>query len=172
MSVITTETEVHPKKYGRTVKCPHCEQQLNRNTEDFVEHSGRYYHQPCFNERFADSRPRNELYEYICKLQNVSFPNTFVLRQIKEFQEPPFNYTLRGMLTTLKFAHETLGVPVKRDVGIGIIEFYYRKAIDYHINLYNIRKSSTENNYDNTEVVIYTTPPKINKKKLIDIGGL
>lgn len=122
--------------------------------------------------RFADIQARNDLYEYICKLQNVDFLNGYILRQIKEYQEPPYNFSLRGMLTTLKYAHEIEGVAVKQDVGIGIIEYYYKKAIAYHTNLFKVRQNSAEIGFDSKKEIIYTSAPKTRVKKMIDIGGL
>lgn len=164
-------TVTEKKKYARAVKCPHCEGKLDRNTEDFVEHSARFYHKACFAERFAEINDREVLYEYICKLHNLDFVNGFIRKQVKEYQEPPFNFTLKGILTTLKYAHEVERVPIKKDVGIGIIEYYYKKAINYHKNLIQIRKASDKIEEYKSEIV-YTRPPKKRPSRMIDIGGL
>lgn len=168
MSVITNE---QVKKYSRTVKCPHCEQQLDRNVEPFIEHSSRFYHQECFSVRHADIQVRNNLIDYICKLQNLKQPSGYILKQIKNFEDD-YGYTTQGMLTTLRFVHEVEGLPVMQGAGIGIIEYFYEKAVSYYTNLYNIKQNNAHVIYDNKEGIIYTSAPKKRMKKLIDIGGL
>lgn len=154
------------------VKCPHCEQQVDRNIEPFQEHSGRYYHQSCFNERHAKINERDRLLEYICELHNVEFANMSIRKQIKEYQEHPYYFTLRGMLTTLRYVHEIEGIPVKEGTGIGIIEFYYKKAVNHYTNLIQVKKSNDKKSINNETKKIYTQPPKEREKKIIDIGGL
>lgn len=159
-----------PKKY-RSVKCPACETNLDRNTEPFQEHSGRWYHQGCFEIRHADILARNNLIDYICELQNLKQPTGYILKQIKNFEDV-HNYTTRGILTTLKYVHEIEGLPVMQGAGIGIVEYFYDKAVAYYTNLYHVQQANAEIEYDNTEITIYTIPPKEREKKIIDIGGL
>lgn len=159
------------KKYGKSVKCPHCEKDIDRNIESFSEHSKRYYHQECYDIKFTDMMDRERLHQYICALHGMEFVNIHIRKQIKEYQEPPFNFTLKGILTTLRYAHGIERVPIKKDVGIGIIEFYYKKAIEYYTNIIRIRDIAEEiDSYE--EDVIYIKPPQERKKKMIDIGGL
>lgn len=154
------------------VKCPHCEQQVDRNIEPFKEHSGRYYHEACFNEHHAKISERDRLLEYICELHNVEFANMAIRKQIKEYQEHPYYFTLRGMLTTLRYVHEIEGIPVKEGTGIGIIEFYYKKAVKHYTNLIQVNKSNKEIRINNEIKKIHARPPKERKKNIIDIGGL
>lgn len=170
MNIITNQ-QPEKKKYGRSVKCPHCEKQLDRNVVPFQEHGGRFYHEECFSIRHADIQARNSLIDYICELQNIKQPTGYILKQIKNYEDI-HGYTTRGILTTLKYVHEIEEMPVMQGAGIGIVEYFYEKAVDYHVGLYKARKANSEIEYDNTERIIYTAHPKPRKKKMIDIGGL
>jgi|SRR6185312_4708854 len=161
-----------PKKLA-LVKCPHCKESVDRNTEEFQEHNKRYYHQDCFDFKHGEVIERDALHTYINILKGTKFPSSHILRQIKEFQEPPFNYTLRGMLTTLKFMYEVEGVTEKGDnTGIGLIEYYYNKAREHHTNLINISESVTNETFKTEKKIVRTAPPKPRVIDLIDIGGL
>lgn len=164
-------TNEKPKKY-RMVKCPHCEQQVDRNIDPFQEHSGRYYHQSCFDNRQAKIDDRDRLLEYICELHDIEFANMSIRKQIKEYQEHPYYFTLRGILTTLRYVHEIEGIPVKEGTGIGIIEFYYKKAVEYYTNLIRVRDRNAELTYNSEEEIVYSTLPKKRKQKTINIEEL
>lgn len=171
---IAEEKEV--KKYTRTVKCPYCEEQIDRNTEDFTQHSNRYFHKECFNQRQEEieerNRPRNDLIDYICELHNLQRPNGFILRQIKEFEEE-YGYTLKGIEFSLRYFHDIEGNPVVERTGIGIVPHVYEDAKRYYSNIARIRSIASESEFDNTPQVIYTIPDRKRRKvKKIDIGGL
>lgn len=155
--------EEEKKKYPKTkVKCPQCEIKIDRNEEEFTEHSSRFYHKECYAKKFADTLARNNLIEYACKLQNLRVPTGYMLKQIKQFQEI-HGYTTIGMLTTLKYVHEVEELPVMNGAGVGIIEYFYEKAVAYHTNLQKIKQKNSVIDTDNTEQVIFSTV--INKKK-------
>lgn len=166
MKIITEK-----KKYSRTVKCPHCSGQLDRNTEPFTEHSGRFYHQECYSVRFAEMEDRKRLIEYICKIQNIDRPNGYILKQIKNFQEG-YGYSVKGMLTTLKYVHEVKEIPVLEGTGVGIIEYFYDKAYLYHVNLSKVRKSNSGQEINTGFEIIYSSPHRKRKKKMIDIEDI
>lgn len=170
VSAISKKEKLEKKKYARAVKCPHCEKQLDRNTEPFVEHSKRYFHEKCFEYRDIRAKARAELIEYICYIHKIDKPSGFIVRQIKNFEDIN-GYTTRGMLTTLRYVHEIQGLPVKGH-GIGIIESFYEQAVRHYTNLFKVRDENAKINYDNKEKIIYTSPPKKREKKIIDIGGL
>ncbi|MFS0643770.1 hypothetical protein [Siminovitchia sp. 179-K 8D1 HS] len=172
MSQITEPNQSQPKKY-RSVKCPHCNETLDRNIEPFVTHNKRYYHKTCFESFNQRATHRKELIDYICELYNIPAPTGFMLKQIKEFEDT-HGYTLKGMEMTLRYFHEIKQEPVLKGAGIGIVEYFYNEARDYYTNLSKIRESNSKVNYDNNEEIIYIKPPKHKSRKLkqIDIGGL
>lgn len=160
------------KKYTRTVKCPHCENQIDRNIEPFTQHSGRYYHEGCYNARHAKTSDRNNLIDYICYLYKINKPSGFMLRQIKTFEES--GYSLKGIQMTLQYFHEIKENPIINDpkVGIGIIEYVYDDAREYFRNISEVINHNSKIKIDNKEEVVYVKPPKNTRKKLIDLEDI
>lgn len=164
------------KKYGRTVKCPHCEEQLDRNIEEFVEHSKRYYHKECLENRQraieAKNKPRNDLISYICELHDTKKPSGFILKQIKDF-ESEYGYTPKEIEMCLRYFHGIKGNSVKPEYGIGIVLNIYEEAVRFYNRLVNVRDSAITSEFDNSRVTIKTIPEKNRRRvKKIDIGGL
>lgn len=170
MSPITKEND-KPKKYTRSVKCPECNISFDRNKEPFQYHSNRYWHQACYEEQQGRVHVRQQLYDYICELHEIDMPTGHMMKQIKEFEDER-NYSLRGMLTTLRYAHEILELPVLKGTGVGIIEVYYSRALEHYTKLVEAQKENAKIKYDNTAKTVYTKPPKARQRKNIDIGGL
>lgn len=164
-------SESKPKKYGRTVKCPHCNEQIDRNVEQFILHSKRYYHEECFGVANASAKVRYDLINYICYLHNIKVPTGYMFRQIKEFEENN-GFKLPGIQLTLQYYHEVKDNPVVQGTGIGIVEYFYYEARDYFINLNKIKAHNVNIKIDNTEEVIYVKPPKNREIKTIDLEGL
>ncbi len=156
----------------RAVKCPKCDKTLDRNTEPYVSHNGRHYHKLCYEQHDKQAQDRHELIDYICELYEIPVPNGYIFKQIKEFTDPPRNYTLKGIELTLRYFHDIKEEPVMKGAGIGIVEYFYNEARNYYINLANIQNGNSKISYDNKEEIVYTLPPKPRKKKMIDIGGI
>lgn len=168
MFVITKQTE---QKKHRSVKCPQCEYNLDRNTELFVTHNKRHYHQECFNIFQLRKQHREDLIAYICELYRIPVLNGFMLKQIKDYQDD-YGYTIKGMELALRYFHETLGNSVGGK-GVGIIPYIYDDAKLHHITMSNITRKATEANFDRNEEVIYIKhPTKKIRKNYIDIEGI
>lgn len=153
---------------ARQVKCPYCEQKLDK--DNAYEYKKKYYHVDCFNTWELEKVHRKELIEYICQLYNVSVPSGMILKQIKDFQEE-YKYKLKGMELALKYFHETLGNRPQENGGIGIIPFVYEEAKNHYIKQQKISESLS--NYIDEEVTIYINPEQNKRKsKRIDISAI
>lgn len=156
---------------ARLPKCPECEKEVEKVEGEFVKHSGKTYHIKCFEKFNIRKQHRSELIEYICQLKKIKMPTGFILKQIKEMEDD-YGYTLKGIEMTLRYVHDTEKLASIDEAGIGIVQYYYTRAKEYNINLYKITQANAKINYDNTEITIYSTPPKQKEKKTIDIMGI
>lgn len=165
-----TITEKQKTKKYRSIKCPSCQEPLDRNTEPFTEHSKKFYHQSCFGLYFQKTQHRKDLIDYVCKLHNIKHPGVIV-RQIKEFEES-YGYTLKGIELALRYFHEIQGNPVDR-VGIGIVPWIYEDAKRHYKKIAAISKSAHEAEPGGRHEIIHIEIS--DKKKIakhIDIEGL
>lgn len=152
---------------ARLPKCPECEYQVDKDTQRWVKHSAKTYHEHCFQQFEVRKTHRNELLAYICELYRMPVPNGFMLKQIKEFQET-YGYTLKGMQMALFYFHEVLGNSVDGQ-GIGIVPYIYDDTKEYYTKLSEVNQHNLVTEFDNTIETIYTTPPRERKMNLIDL---
>lgn len=166
---VSAITEKQPKKY-RSITCPSCQEPLDRNNEEFTEHSKKYYHRSCFRIHYQKTQNRKDLIDYACKLHNIKHPGVIV-KQIKEFEDD-YGYTLKGIELALRYFHEILGNPVDR-MGIGIVPWIYEDAKRHYKKIAAISKSAQDAETGNRDEIIHIELS--NKKKIakhIDIEGL
>lgn len=103
--------------------------------------------------------------------------NGFILKQIKEY-ETEYGYKLAGIRLALQFFHEIEGNSTEIDSskynaqGIGIVPFVYEKARIYYSKLYSVNESNSNKEINNIEKIVFTKPPPIKKKKMINIGEI
>lgn len=155
---------------ARLPKCPECEYQVDKDTQKHVKHSGKTYHEHCFQQFETRKTHRNELLAYICELYRMPVPNGFMLKQIKEFQET-YGYTLKGMQMALFYFHEVLGNSVDGQ-GIGIIPYIYDETKEYYTKLSAVNQQNMNIEFDNTVEFVKSYYPKPKKRKVIDISQL
>ena len=154
------------------MKCPHCSEQLDRNTELFTEHSGRFYHQECYEIKNAGGKDRKDLLDYIAKLYGNEISYPLVTKQIKDLVDE-YGYTLKGIELTLKYFYDVEGNSLSRSKGIGIVPFAYEDAKKYYSKIIRIQESFKNMNQDSVVKTVRTTPEKKRRKrKKIDIGGI
>lgn len=163
---------------ARLPKCPVCELEVAKDSQSWVKHSAKTYHEGCFQQFEARKRDRQDLHEYICELYRIPVVNGFMLKQIKTY-ETEYKYTLKGVEYALKYFHSVLGNPISHDEdedyknrGIGIVVFVYDEAKRYYTRLGKINKENINIEFDNTVEVVRTFPPKVKKRKGIDISKL
>ena len=156
---------------ARLPKCPECEYQVDKDTQRWFKHSGKTYHEECYQKFEVRKTHRNELLAYICELYKIPVPNGFMLKQIKEFQED-YGYTLKGMELALKFFHSIKKNSVDGR-GIGIIPYIYDDAREYYTQLAIIKQKALEAGFNDKIETIYVKRPTMKtRKNYIDIEGI
>ena len=172
---------------ARKLKCPECGKLNDR--EDTTEHKKRYYCPSCLEEKLEKSEKHatdwDELYKYLKKLySNVPDeyydeeehgvePTGMIYKQLGAFRKPPYNYTDRGMLLTLKYFYETLGNSVLEDAGVGIIAWTYEKAKQNYIRQMKINSSNVDAEYNNKKRYVKVISGRNNsRKKAINLEEL
>jgi hypothetical protein len=144
----------------RKVKCPECG--TYNDKENTIYHNAKYYCKICFENKQKESQDYKDLIAYVCELYQIEVPNGLMFKQIKDFKEQ-FNYTYRGMKTTLHYFYEIQeGNSVEDSVGIGIIPFVYDEAKKFYIDKKAIKDSVIGCNMEELQEKNKTI--KINKK--------
>ena len=83
-----------------------------------------------------ENKDREELYDYIMKLFNISFVDPKIQKQIKKYIEEN-NYTYSGIKKALVYFFEIKGNSVeKANGGIGIVPYVYTQAYNYYYSLW------------------------------------
>lgn len=95
-----------------------------------------------------ESQDYKDLIAYICELYQIDAPTGWMLKQIKDFKEQ-FNYTYRGMKTTLHYFYEIQeGNDVADSMGIGIVPFVYDEAKKFYIDKKAVKDSVSDCDLD------------------------
>lgn len=89
------------------------------------------YCKPCAEKFVRDNRERKELYDYIKKVFDITFPTGLMQKQISNFYKVN-EYTYGGMLNALKYFCEVQGNQLYRGAGVGIISFVYDEAQEHY----------------------------------------
>lgn len=123
----------------RKVKCPECG--TFNDKENAVYHNSRYYCKVCYENKVSELEDYKNLISYICELYQIETPTGWMVKQIKDFKEK-FNYTYRGMRSTLHYFYEIQeGNSVTDSMGIGIVPFVYDEAKKFYIDKKAVRDS-------------------------------
>lgn len=162
------------EKYKRKVKCPKCKQDIDRNVEPFEKKSGRYYHKQCIEQHKKEVEPRKELIDYICELYGIKVPTGYMLKQIKKFEEEPYNFKPKGMQLALYYFHHIKQNPIIEGVGIGIIEYVYQDARTYFETLADVQHHNSKVEIDTEEKVVTVNKRYRSKRKTkqIDLSNI
>ena len=156
----------------RLLKCyGYCNEKYEK--ENLINHNGKNYCRSCLDKFLKEQQDREELYNTIKDLYDVSYPTGMMLKQIKEYKEVN-GYSYKGMTLTLKYCLDELKLTFHSNMGVGIIPHQYEKAkLDY------INKLKQQENFieiDTTPVVIQISKidneNRLKKEKLIDLEGL
>ena len=155
------------------VKCLYCGQIFDRDKVPFVQVSKRRYaHKECSmsedEKKLQENKDREELYDYIMKLFNISFVDPKIQKQIKKYIEEN-NYTYSGIKKALVYFFEIKGNSIeKANGGIGIIPYVYQQACDYYYALFlakNANKDKDLSKYSNHKIkTIQIESPQIKIK--------
>ena len=124
---------------ARKVKCPECG--TFNDKENTISHNSRYYCKICYENYMREAQEYKELIAYICELFQVDAPTPLMCKQIKDYKDQ-FNYTYRGMKTTLNYFFEIqAGNDPMDSLGIGIVPFVYDEAKKFYIDKKAVKDS-------------------------------
>lgn len=128
----------------------------------------------CHDRKTKEVKDREELYWYIQKTFNLTFPTGNMLAQIKRFREER-GYTYKNIRFTLDYVFNIKGVYTPQiKFGIGFVPYFYDEMIDYYKELNEKRQNTTVK--ETTEVQVTIKPFKPNteygEKKFIDMNSL
>lgn len=127
---------------GKTPKCKHCGQWVDKSLNDHTQNNKGYYHNSCFTIASVDGQHYKELIEYICNSFNMKAPAPIILAQIKHFKEKKemkykgIEMTIRYLLEVEQFAFLEIYAS-----GIQMVEWYYNKARAYYMNQHSAVES-------------------------------
>jgi hypothetical protein len=150
----------------RLVKCVICEDDINRQTEAFVQINKRYAHEYCAAQENVDKEVRKQLNSFIMELWDGTPNFGMVGRQINQFQTE-YKYTLSGILGTLHYCYNIKKMRPEKAQGIGIVPYYYKEARKYFEAIEKGRINSSEL-LDVKRIVVNIAPPRSEIMKKIN----
>lgn len=158
-------------------KCFYCNQQFDRNAEEWVAVNGRRYaHKKCHDQVEASKTQEEKDYEalisYIKKIFNYTTVSAKVVRQIADYKKQ-YSFSYSGMHKALIWWFE-----IKKNTteaangGIGILPYIYNDAKAYYYGLF-LAQQANKNKTITTEIEeIEIAPPQVyvQPPKLFDLG--
>lgn len=140
------------------VKCyGECGEKFEKS--EMLQISGKNYCEPCYSKKTKDTKDREELYQYLQKTYNLSFPTGLMLRQIKTLKEER-GYTYKNIRFTLDYIFN-IRKAYSPDLkfGIAMVPHFYDEMIGYYKNLSEKRASTVIRKIE-TKVVVLEKPPE------------
>lgn len=156
---------------ARKVKCQGCGTPFERDEVNinYTKEAKGYYHIECFEPIRIEREQYAALVEYIMEKYNIPHPDGRMLRSLKEYRNER-NYKYSGMLITLKYAFERLGMKADKKYGVGIIPYLYNEAKDDYIDRMKRLKNAAET-INNEEIIVYVEKKDYKpRKKQIDMS--
>ena len=154
-------------------KCLYCNEQFDRNKEEYVKINRRYAHKKCHDlhhkEMEQKEKDRIQLEEYICKLYGSVLP--LHRKQIATLLKA--NYTYLSIYKTLYYFYDIRGNTTEKSTGIGIVPYVALEAKKYYDDLERLKNKeqqvvSIETNKNVKKIKIKTPIPKRKGLKKID----
>lgn len=159
---------------GKTPKCKHCGEWVDKSLNDHVHNNKGYFHNACHEIASVDGQHYKELIEYICNSFNMKAPAPIILAQIKHFKEKK-GMKYKGMEMTIRFLLEVEQFAFLEIYasGIQMVEWYYNKARAYYTDQHNAINSFKGVVIDNKpEVLVLKRNNKNSSSKKIKIEEL
>ena len=161
-------------------KCFYCNEQFDRNQEEWVAvNSRRYAHKKCYEAAQAgktqEEKDYEELIKYIKQKFALSTVSAKITRQIADYKkEYSFSYT--GMLKALTWWFDVQKHTLEgTNGGIGILPYIYNDARTYYYGLYMAQMVNSNKDiahYKRKVEEIEIAPPQVyvQPPKLFDLG--
>ena len=120
------------------------------------------------------SSPREELYDYICKLFKIVEISPLIENQLnKMFKEEKIKMTYQGIQYTLYYFFEIKENVPDMSRGIGIVPYIYKEAKEFYEKKQQVLSKSKKIKINKKEKTVYINPDKKNENKyLIDMENL
>lgn len=158
----------------KPVKCRICGELIDRNTEQFVDHSPWFAHQTCYDKREAEKsqeeRDFDELIEYCRSLYGRTFDFPKTVRLAKSYHNN-MGLTYTGIRRTMEYTYVIRKESLEKGNGsIGIVPYKYDEANRYYYSIWeaNHRVQPTILQKYEPKVVEITIPvpqrPKVAKR--------
>lgn len=160
---------------ARPVKCIYCEEQFDRDKEEFIPVRNRYAHKHCQEKHDYKQRIIEQIHNKMAGILGVDYSKTRINKQIKELLES--GKTELGILRALEYWYDIKnGDPSLAHGSIRIVNFIYGESLDYWQKKEDNKKKNLDKDVKqilNPEVqkyIIHPTPiKKPTRVKLFDI---
>lgn len=162
-------------------KCYYCNEQFDRNQEEWVAvNSRRYAHKKCYEQAQAgksqDEKDFEALTQYIKLKFDYGTVPAKIARQITDYKKA-YNFTYSGMLKALKWWFDVQGHTLEgTNGGIGILPYIYNDAKTYYYGLYMAQLVNEDKDLEHykTRVEVVEIPPPqvyVQPPRLFNIEG-
>jgi len=161
-------------------KCFYCNQQFDRNKEEWVAvNARRYAHKSCHEQAQAgktqDEKDYEELVAYVKQKFGYTTVPAKISRQITDYKKA-YNFTYSGMLKALKWWFD-----IKKNTlegtngGIGILPYIYNDARTYYYGLFvaqMVNENKDLEHYKTKVEIVEIAPPQVyvQPPRLFNIG--
>lgn len=133
--------------------------------EKLVKDGGKNYCDKCYKQKHIDKRERNNLYETIRALYNITHPTGMMLKQIKQFRYD-YDYSYEDMRYTLMYCkNHKPNIKFQHKYGVSIIPYIIEEAKDNRLKeAEQMKNGGFEVNRDKS--VVNVKAKGISKKKV------
>jgi len=136
---------------ARKATCPHCNQFIEID-DGFKKFQNRKYHLICYKlameeiyeNNKKDIDPKQELYEYICKVYGTQEVSPMINSQIERYMTEYPTWKYSGILYTIRYLTEVEKTDIKNNPnirGVGFLPYKYDLAKQHFL----IVKSANDN---------------------------
>jgi hypothetical protein len=127
----------------------------------------------CYEAKVKEVQDRENLYNLLKQVFNISFPTGLMLRQIKQFREER-NYTYKNIMFTVDYIVRIKKVKLQLQYGIALVPHYYDEMIEYYKELKRRREETVVQKSSVVKMKIrpFKFENEYRKKKFINMEDL
>ena len=165
----------------KTVYCAYCGKEIFYN-EPIKKTSGKIYHHQCYlkfcDEKFDNSQKatssKQQLYDYICKLFNITEITPMLNAQIIKMTKDG-GLTYNGIYLSLVYFFKIKNNKPTLDTGIGIVPYIYNEAKEFFLKEKELERQAKQFFANKQEEITLQVRPKqttVQQLKQISIEDL